>query len=107
MGLQYTTLVILYTLERRLRNTSVTKKKGVSHIDIRGKTYQVKKKKKNLAGKKKIQQRLKCDRKGGRKNELRGKAGRQDTQRLTGYGEGFAFCSEIISCWRILNGGVS
>ena len=51
MGLQYTTLVILYTLERRLRNTSVTKKKGVSHIDIRGKTYQVKKKKK-LAGKK-------------------------------------------------------
>lgn len=105
MGLQYTTLVILYTLERRLRNTSVTKKKGVSHIDIRGKTYQVKKKKNWQE--KKIQQRLKCDRKGGRKNELRGKAGRQDTQRLTGYGEGFAFCSEIISCWRILNGGVS
>ena len=50
MGLQYTTLVILYTLERRLRNTSVTKKKGVNHIDIRAKTYQVKKKK--LAGKK-------------------------------------------------------
>lgn len=41
MGLQYKTLVILYTLERRLRNISVTKKKGVSHVDIRGKTYQV------------------------------------------------------------------
>ena len=43
----------------------------------------------------------------GGKNELRGKAGGQDTQRLTGYGEGFAFCSEIISRWRILNGEVS
>ena len=79
----------------------------MSHIDIRGKTYQVKKKKKKLAEKKKIQRWLKCDRKGGKKNELRGKAGGQDTQRLTGYGEGFAFCSEIISRWRILNGGVS
>ena len=95
----------MYTLEWRLRNISVTKKKRVSHIDIRGKTYQVKKKK--LAEKKKIQRWLKCDRKGGKKNELRGKAGGQDTQRLTGYGEGFAFCSEIISRWRILNGGVS
>ena len=98
----------MYTLEWRLRNISVTKKKRVSHIDIRGKTYQVKKKKKKKTGrKKKIQRWLKCDRKGGRKSELRGKAGGQDTQRLTGYREGFAFCSEIISRWRILNGGVS
>ena len=38
----------MYTSERRLGNISVTKKEGVSHIDIRGKTYQVLlKKKKN------------------------------------------------------------
>ena len=74
MGLQYKTFVILYTLERRLRNISVTKKKGVSHVDIRGKTYQVKKKKKkdNWQEKKKIQQWLKCDGKRGGENEFSG-----------------------------------